>query len=105
MKQTIRLTTTILALAMVVGGSAAMKAMAQTPDAIDNARSTRKIAAAEAGQPGKQAGTGAPAPAVKPAGHTGVEAGRGEGGGFLCFFFQQPAAACERGARSGRDRD
>ncbi len=42
MKQTIKLTTTILAVAMVVGGSGAMKAMAQTPDAIDNARSTAK---------------------------------------------------------------
>ena len=37
-----KLTTGILAIAMMVGGSSALKAEAQNPDAIDNARKTVK---------------------------------------------------------------
>jgi hypothetical protein len=75
-----KLTTGILAVAMMAGGSAATKAAAQNPDAIDNARSVAKSlqqkqandsnAALEAAgvpaQPTKPT-AGAPAPAVKPA--------------------------------------
>ena len=71
-----KLTTGILAMALMVGGSAAAQAAAQNPDAIDNARSTAKslqqkqdnAASTAAGVPaaGKPA-PGAPAPAVKPA--------------------------------------
>jgi len=74
-----KLTTGILAMAMVVGGSAATKAAAQNPDAIDNARSAAKslqqkqannntAAPNAAGAPAKaKPAPGAPAPAVKPA--------------------------------------
>jgi hypothetical protein len=74
-----KLTTGILAMAMVVGGSAATKAVAQNPDAIDNARSVAKslqqkqandsnAALDAAGVPAKaKPAPGAPAPAVKPA--------------------------------------
>ena len=74
-----KLTTSILAMAMMVGGSAATKAAAQNPDAIDNARSAAKslqqkqannnsAAADAAGAPAKaKPAPGAPAPAVKPA--------------------------------------
>jgi len=74
-----KLTTGILAMAMVVGGSAATKAAAQNPDAIDNARSAAKslqqkqandsnTAPATPGAPAKaKPAPGAPAPAVKPA--------------------------------------
>src|SRR6267154_3668985 len=76
MKLTIRLTTGILAMAIVVSGSAATTAVAQNPDAIDNARSTAKslqqkqdnAASKAAGVPAAAKPTpGAPAPAVKPA--------------------------------------
>src|SRR5712691_5483097 len=76
MKLTIRLTTGILAMAMVVGGSAATTAVAQNADAIDNARSTAKslqqkqdnAASKAAGVPAAaKPAPGAPAPAVKPA--------------------------------------
>jgi AMIN domain len=74
-----KLTTGILAMAMVVGGFAATKAVAQNPDAIDNARSAAKslqqkqandsnAAPPAAGVPAKaKPAPGAPAPAVKPA--------------------------------------
>jgi hypothetical protein len=71
-----KLTTGILAMAMVVSGSAATKAAAQNPDAIDNARSTVKSLQQNQDNPApKAAGVsaaakpapGAPAPAVKPA--------------------------------------
>jgi Tfp pilus assembly protein PilP len=60
-----KLTTGILATAMMVGGSWAAAA-AQTPDAIDNARSTAKSLQQQQANPAKPA-PGAPAPAVKPA--------------------------------------
>jgi Tfp pilus assembly protein PilP len=75
MKLTFNLTTGILAMAMVVGGSAA-KAAAQKADAIDNARSTAKSLQQNPASPAPKAATstaatkpapGAPAPAVKPA--------------------------------------
>ena len=74
-----KLTTGILAVAMMAGGSAATQAVAQNPDAIDNARSVAKSlqqkqandtnpAANAAGVPAKgKPAPGAPAPAVKPA--------------------------------------
>ena len=74
-----KLTTGILAMAMMVGGSAATKAAAQNPDAIDNARSAAKslqqkqandnnAAVNATGVPAKaKPAPGAPAPAVKPA--------------------------------------
>jgi Tfp pilus assembly protein PilP len=71
-----KLTTGILAMAMVVSGSAATKAAAQNPDAIDTARSTVKTLQQNQDNPApKGAGVsaaakpapGAPAPAVKPA--------------------------------------
>jgi AMIN domain-containing protein len=71
-----KLTTGILAMALVVGGSAATKAVAQNADAIDNARSTAKslqqkqdnAASNAAGVPAAaKPAPGAPAPAVKPA--------------------------------------
>ena len=78
MKLTIQLTTGILATAitMVVGGSAAMQA--QSPDAIDNARSTekslqQKLDNGSGTAPAKPA-PGAPAPAVKPAAIPGTKA-------------------------------
>jgi Tfp pilus assembly protein PilP len=74
-----KLTTVILAVAMTAGGSGATQAVAQNPDAIDNARSIAKslqqkqaidtnaaLDAAGVGQTAKPA-PGAPAPAVKPA--------------------------------------
>ncbi len=74
-----KLTTGILAIAMMAGGSAATKAAAQNPDAIDNARSVAKslqqkqandssatLVAAGVSAKAKPA-PGAPAPAVKPA--------------------------------------
>jgi hypothetical protein len=68
MKLTINLTAGILAVAMVVGGSGAMKAVAQTPDAIDNARSTAKsLQQTQANPAPTKPAPGAPAPAVKPA--------------------------------------
>jgi Tfp pilus assembly protein PilP len=73
-----KLTTCILATAitMTVGGSAAMRA--QSPDAIDNARSTAKSlqqtqANGSSTAPAKPA-PGAPAPAVKPAAIPGTKA-------------------------------
>src|SRR5208282_278613 len=75
---TMKLTTCILATAitMTVGGSAAMQA--QSPDAIDNARSTAKSlqqtqANGSSTAPAKPA-PGAPAPAVKPAAIPGSKA-------------------------------
>jgi len=72
MKLTIQLTTGILAMAMMVGGS---WAAAQNPDAIDNARSTAKSLQQQQANPAPKAAAvpatkpapGAPAPAVKPA--------------------------------------
>ena len=76
MKLTIKLTTGILATALVVGGSVA--AHAQSPDAIDNARSTAKSlqqtqANGSSTAPAKPA-PGATAPAVKPAAIPGTKA-------------------------------
>jgi hypothetical protein len=73
---TTQLTTGILAIATVVGGSVAMQA--QSPDAIDNARSTAKSlqqtqANGSSTAPAKPA-PGAPAPAVKPAAIPGSKA-------------------------------
>jgi len=74
-----KLTTGILAMALMVSGSAATKAVAQNPDAIDNARSIAKSlqqkqandtnAALDAAgvPPTAKPAPGAPAPAVKPA--------------------------------------
>ena len=73
-----KLTTGILTVAMVVGGPAALLAVAQNPDAIDNARSVAKAlqqkqandtdaALNAAGVPAAKPAPGAPAPAVKPA--------------------------------------
>jgi Tfp pilus assembly protein PilP len=74
-----KLTTGILAMAMVVGGSVATKLVAQNSDAIDNARSTAKAlqqtqandpnpTPAAAGVPAKaKPAAGAPAGAIKPA--------------------------------------
>ena len=56
-----KLTTGILAIAMMVGGSSALKAEAQNPDAIDNARKTVKtLQQQQAAKPTP----GAPAPSV-----------------------------------------
>jgi hypothetical protein len=66
MKLTIKLTTGILATAMMVGGSWAAAA-AQNPDAIDNARSTAKSLQQQQANPAPKPAPGAPAPAVKPA--------------------------------------
>jgi len=71
-----KLTTGILAVAMVVSGSAATKVAAQNADAIDNARSTAKSLQQNQPSPAPKAAAtsaaakpapGAPAPAVKPA--------------------------------------
>jgi Tfp pilus assembly protein PilP len=75
MKLTKQVTTGILAVAITVtaGGLAAAKAAAQTPDAIDNARSTAKsLQQTQANGSNTTVATakpapGAPAPAVKPA--------------------------------------
>lgn len=80
MKTAMKLTTGILAMAMMVGGPAAVRAAGQNPDAIDNARSVAKSlqqkqandtnaalnAAGVPAAPAKPA-PGAPAPAIKPA--------------------------------------
>jgi len=75
MKTATKLTTGILAMAIMAGGAFSAKAVGQNPDAIDNARSTAKSLqqkqandspAAPATQSTKPA-PGAPAPAVKPA--------------------------------------
>jgi AMIN domain-containing protein len=73
-----KLTTGILATAMVVGGSWAALA-AQSPDAIDNARSTAKSLQQQQANPAPKAtaakpAPGAPAPAVKPAAIPGAKA-------------------------------
>jgi Tfp pilus assembly protein PilP len=73
-----KLTTGILTVAMVVGGPAALVAVGQNPDAIDNARSVAKslqqkqandtdAALNAAGAPAAKPVPGAPAPSVKPA--------------------------------------
>lgn len=73
-----KLTIGILTMAMVVGGSTALVAVGQNPDAIDNARSVAKAlqqkqandtdaALNAAGVPAAKPAPGAPAPAVKPA--------------------------------------
>jgi len=79
MKTAMKLTTGILATALMVSGFAATKAAAQNPDAIDNARSIAKSlqqkqandtnAALDAAgvPPTDKPAPGAPAPAVKPA--------------------------------------
>jgi hypothetical protein len=80
MKTAMKLTTGILAMAIMVGGPAALTAAGQNPDAIDNARSVAKslqqkqtidsnAALDAAGVPPTPAKPepGAPAPAVKPA--------------------------------------
>ena len=59
---------------MVVGGSAATQAVAQTPDAIDNARSTAKsLQQTQANPAPSKPAPGAPAPAVKPAAIPGAK--------------------------------
>ena len=63
---TFKLTTGLLATAMMVGGSWAAAA-AQNPDAIDNARSTAKSLQQQQANPAPKPAPGAPAPAVKPA--------------------------------------
>jgi len=75
---TMKLTTGILAMAMVVGGSVATQVVAQNSDAIDNARSTAKAlqqkqandpspTPAAAAVPAKaKPAPGAPASAIKP---------------------------------------
>jgi hypothetical protein len=74
MKLTIKLTTGILATAMVVGGSVATKAVAQNADAIDNARSTAKSLQQNQANPAPtKPAPGAPAPAVKPAAIPGAK--------------------------------
>ena len=74
MKLTNQLTTTIFAVAMVVGGSVATQAVAQTPDAIDNARSTVKtLQQTQANPAPTKPAPGAPAPAVKPAAIPGAK--------------------------------
>jgi Tfp pilus assembly protein PilP len=81
-----KLTTGILTVAMVVGGPAALVAVGQNPDAIDNARSVAKslqqkqandtdAALNAAGVPAAKPAPGAPAPAVKPAMIPGSTAG------------------------------
>ena len=95
-KLTLNLTTGLLAMAMIVGGSAA--AQAQSPDAIDNARSTVKALQQQqaSGTTASKPAPGAPAPAVKPAVIPGAkpavqaaklrEARRGEyAGGQYCI--------------------
>jgi len=80
MKTAMKLTTGILAMAIMVGGPAALKAAGQNPDAIDNARSVAKslqqkqandtnaaLDAAGVPAPPAKPAPGAPAPAVKPA--------------------------------------
>ena len=73
MKLTNQLTTGILAVGLMVSGSLATQAVAQTPDAIDNARSTAKsLQQKQANGSTTTLATakpapGAPAPAVKPA--------------------------------------
>jgi hypothetical protein len=71
-----KLTTGILAMALMVGGFAATQAAAQNPDAIDNARSTAKSLQQKQDNAASKAASvpaaakpapGAPAPAVKPA--------------------------------------
>ncbi|HEV2400874.1 MAG TPA: AMIN domain-containing protein [Candidatus Sulfotelmatobacter sp.] len=73
-----KLTTGILAIAMMAGGPAALVAVGQNPDAIDNARSVAKslqqkqandtnAALNAAGVPAPKPAAGAPAPSVKPA--------------------------------------
>jgi len=80
MKLTINLTTSILAMALVVSGSAATTAVAQNADAIDNARSTAKSLQQNQANPAPKAASaavkpapGAPAPAVKPAAIPGAK--------------------------------
>ncbi len=80
MKLTLKRTTGILAMAVMVGGTMATQAVAQNPDAIDNARSIAKslqqkqandsnaaLDAAGVTTPAAKPAPGAPAPAVKPA--------------------------------------
>ena len=78
-----KLTTSILAIAVMVGGTAATQAVAQNADAIDQGAQHCEIAAAKAGnrqqhaldaarhagskKPASKPAPGAPAPAVKPA--------------------------------------
>ncbi len=67
MKRKFKLTTGVLAVALMVGGSAVTKAVAQNADAIDNARSTAKQLQQNPASPAPKPAPGAPAPAVKPA--------------------------------------
>ncbi len=73
MKLTIKITTGILATAMVVGGSWATQAVAQGATAIDNARSTAKSLQQQANATPAKPAPGAPAPAVKPAAIPGAK--------------------------------
>jgi len=73
MKLTIKITTGILATAMVVGGSWATQAVAQGATAIDNARSTAKSLQQQANATPAKPAPGAPAPAVKPAAIPGTK--------------------------------
>ena len=84
MKLTIKRTTGILAMAMMVGGTVATQAVAQNTDAIDQARSIAKSlqqkqandtnAALDAAGVTAKPAPGAPAPAVKPAVIPGAKA-------------------------------
>ena len=87
-----KLTTGIVAMAMMVGGAA----VAQNPDAIDNARKTCEVAAATAGGQ-------ADSPPLRLAGKAGGASGREDGReiGFYSLGHQQTAAR-ERGP--GRER-
>jgi Tfp pilus assembly protein PilP len=101
MKLTNQLTTGILAvaIAMTAGGFAAQKAAAQTPDAIDNARSTEKSLQQQANNSSPAPATakpapGAPAPAVKPAAIPGSTP-------VVVAAAPKPAAASSSGNQSG----
>ena len=69
MKTAMKLTTGILAITMTAGA-----ALAQAPDAIDNARSTVKTLQQQANAPAAKPAPGAPAPAVKAAAIPGSKA-------------------------------
>jgi len=62
-----KLTTAILAVAVMAGGSAGTRAAAQNPDAIDNARSTAKSLQQKQANDSAKPAPGAPSAAVKPA--------------------------------------
>jgi Tfp pilus assembly protein PilP len=67
MKTPMKLTTGILTMAMMVGGTMATQAVAQNADAIDQARSIAKSLQQKQGVDSSKPAPGSPAPAVKPA--------------------------------------